>query len=160
MVRTFLYNPNGSLKKRSLALLGIGLLVSTAALSLILINTIRHSPKLADVENELAEIAPPPGAATTQHISIYKWTSGTVGNYYQSNLTYDQLRAYYDVELARHGWKFHKQVPLKDWGKDLGESQTLYCKGDRAVDIYWTGNAPQNYRYALNITWGWPEDCD
>ena len=138
MLRSFLYHQDGSLRKPRLVVLGSGLLISTTVLLLILIYDIRHSPRLADVENELAEIVPPPGAVATQHNSIYKWTFGTVGNYYQSNLTYDQLRAYYDVELARHGWKFHKKVPLKNWGKDLGESSTVYCKGDRDVDIYWT----------------------
>jgi len=41
----------------------------------------------------------------------------------------------------------------------LGESQTTYCKGNLAGDIYFTGNAQLGYRDALNITWGFG-DCD
>jgi hypothetical protein len=162
MLRGILYNADATLNKRNLLLIGGGLLALLMMLSLglfVVVRDIQRAPTLTEVENELAEIVPPPGATVTQHNSIYKWTYGNVGNYYRANLTYEQIRAYYDVELARHGWKFRKQIPLTSWGKDLGESQTFYCKGDRAVDIYFTGNAQLGYRYALNVDWGW-NDCD
>ena len=141
-------------------LLAFGIL----ALLIIILSTawgFRHGipPTKAQVENELAEIAPPSGAVIAQHVSVYRWTYGNVGNHYQANLSYDQIRAHYDVELARHGWKFRKHKPLTSWGKDLGESQTCYYKGNRGADIYFTGNAAVGYRYALNVTWG-SDYCD
>ena len=120
----------------------------------------RHIPPTrAQVESELAEIASPDGATFSSHNSDYRWTRGHIANYYQSNLTYDQIRAHYDSELARHGWTFRKHRPLTNWRKDLGESQTCYSKGNYEVDIYFTGNSGANYRYAVIVTWGM-DYCD
>jgi hypothetical protein len=139
---------------RDAVLLTLGILV----LVFIVLSTawrFRHIPPTkAQVENELAEIAAPPGAVLLSHVDAYKWTDGNVGNHYQSNLTYDQIRAHYDAELARHGWTFRKRVPLSSRGKDLGESQTCYQRGNQGVDIYFTGNSGVGYSYALNVTWG------
>jgi hypothetical protein len=117
----------------------------------------RHiPPSQAAVEKELNEIMPPSGATVTQHNVSNKWTQGVIGNYYRADLTYEQIRAHYDGEFARHGWKLKKQIPLTSWGNDLGESQTIYCRGNHAADIYFTGNARTQfgYRYALDISWG------
>jgi hypothetical protein len=117
----------------------------------------RHiPPRQADIEKELNEIMPPPGVTVSQHSVSNKWTQGVIGNYYRGDLTYDQIRAHYDAELARHGWKFKKQIPLTSWGKELGESQTIYCRGNHSADVYFTGNAQNRlgYRYALDISWG------
>ncbi len=140
-------------------LLAFGIVV----LLIIILSTawgFRHIPPTrGQIEKELAEILPPPGAVVTQHVDTYKWTYGNIGNCYQSNLTYEQVRAHYDVELARHGWTFRKKVPLTSWGKDLGESQTCYYKGNYGVDIYFTGESGAGYRYVLNVTWGM-DYCD
>jgi hypothetical protein len=117
----------------------------------------RHiPPSQAAVEKELNEILPPSGATVTQHNVSNKWTQGVIGNYYRSDLIYDQIRVHYDAELVRHGWKFKEQKALTNWGKDLGESQTIYCRGNHAADIYFTGNRQNElgFRYALDISWG------
>ena len=145
-----LKRPNTTL----LLALGIGLL------TFIIISTLwafrRVPPRQADIENELNQIASPAGATATQHNVINKWTHGNIGNYYRADLSYDQIRAHYDAELARHGWTFQKQVPLTSWGKDMGESQTFYCKGNHTADIYFTGREESRlgYRYALDVSWG------
>ena len=110
----------------------------------------------ASVEKELNEVVPPAGATVTQHNVSNKWTQGVIGNYYRSTLTYDQIRAHYDAELGRHGWKFKQKILLTNWDKDFDESQTIYCRGNHAADIYFTGNGPNrvSYRYALDISWG------
>jgi len=121
------------------------------------VRQIRRAPiTQAEAESELSQITSPPGATVVQHTVINKGTHGGVGNYYSADLTDEQIRAYYDAELARHGWKFNKQIPLTSWGKDMGESQAFYCKGDRSADLYFTGREEPELglRYALVISWG------
>jgi hypothetical protein len=133
-------------------LLGFGVLAMPSFVRQFL-----HAPATqAEAEADLNEIAAPSSATVMRHSVINKWTHGTVGNWYRSELTYEQIRAYYDLELAQHGWTFHKQVPLTSWGKDMGESQTFYCKGARSIDIYFTGREESRlgYRYSLVISWG------
>jgi hypothetical protein len=110
----------------------------------------------AQVERNLKEIMPPAGATVTQHNVSNKWTQGVIGNYYRVDLTHDQIRAHYDAELLRHGWKFKEQIPLTTWDKDYGESQAIYCRGNYAAGVYFTGNRQTElgFRYALDISWG------
>jgi hypothetical protein len=148
------------MKRRNAILLGAVIVIAFGFVAIVLmsfVRAVRHAPLTqAEVETELNQIAAPQGAAVTQHNVTNKWAHGNVGDYYRADLSYDQIRAHYDVELARHGWKFQKQVPLTSWGKDMGESQTFYCKGDRTADIYFTGREQSRlgYRYALDISWG------
>ncbi len=148
------------MKRRNAILLGAVIVIAFGFVAIVLalyVRAIRHAPVTqVEVETELNQIAAPQGAAVTQHNVINKWTHGNVGDYYRADLFYDQIRAHYDVELARHDWKFQKQVRLISWGKDMGESQAFYCKGDRTADIYFTGREQSRlrYRYALDMSWG------
>jgi hypothetical protein len=148
------------MKRRNAILLGAVIVIAFGFVAIVLasyLRAIRRAPVTqAEVETELNQIATPSGATVTQHSISNKWTQGVIGNYYRADLSYQQIRAHYDTELARRGWTFQKQVPLTSWGKDMGESQTFYCKGDHTADIYFTGREEPRlgYRYALDISWG------
>ena len=109
-----------------------------------------------EVDGYLREIIPPVGATVTQHNDSNKVTQGVIGNYYQADITYDQIRSHYDAELGRHGWKLKKEERLTTWDNDYGELQAIYCRGNYAADIYFTGNRKNElgFRYALDISWG------
>jgi hypothetical protein len=40
-----------------------------------------------------------------------------MSNSYQTDVTYDQVRAHYDKELAKHGWTFRSHEALTYWAK-------------------------------------------
>ena len=113
-----------------------------------------HTEK--ELEREFSEMKAPLGATSSQHNSIFKTHHGVVGDYYKSSLTYKEIRAHYDEELQKRGWRFKKEVVLKSWGEDRGEIQAIYCKGDESADIYFTGQEESTlgYRYAFNLSWG------
>src|SRR5882672_8639075 len=91
------------------------------------------------LEEELRTINPPSSAVRVQHHSIQKSLHGGVSDYYQSDLQYSEIRAYYDGELSRHGWKFQKESKLTSWGEERGELMAFYCKGPISAEIYYTG---------------------
>src|SRR5215813_14677852 len=49
------------------------------------------------LENELNAAPPPPSTIQVRHIDAFKGTDGNFANYYQSRLTYDEIRADYDL---------------------------------------------------------------
>ena len=110
----------------------------------------------AQLEKEFAELPIPPGVTVEHHSAIAKATHGTVESSYQGNLPYEQVRAHYDTELGRRGWVFRERHPLKTWGKDLEQSETIYCRGEQSAIIFWTGtlHAAVGFRYGLNFSWG------
>jgi len=146
------------LKNRHLFLIWAGVAVVVSICFLLVApkiyrNSLRAKAKL---ENELTQITPPPGATFVHHYYILKMTSGVVSDDYRGDLSYDQIRAHYDKELAAHGWSFRAKNSLTTWGKDLGKSETIYCRGNEAADIFWTGTEQtrQRVRFVLSLKWG------
>jgi hypothetical protein len=148
------------LTKRNLILICVGAGLCTLAyvvLSLGELRSYRNSLRTkVQLEKELAELPIPSGVTVGHHSSIAKSTSGLVGNSYEGNLTYEQVRAHYDRELAQRGWVFREQHPLTRWGENVGQSETIYCRGNQSANIFWTGNeqAAAGFRYGLDLGWG------
>jgi hypothetical protein len=85
-----------------------------------------------------------------------KGSHGVVSNIYQSDLSYELVRAHYEKELSERGWKFRSEDRLTSWGKDLGQTETVYCRGNQKAYIFWTGSdrTRENIRYTLGFSWG------
>src|SRR3989442_4331184 len=73
-----------------------------------------------DLESEFRAFQPLPQARSSWYNASHKSSQSLVSSHYQTNLTYSDIRAYYDVELAKHGWKFYEEEQMRDWGRDLG----------------------------------------
>jgi hypothetical protein len=114
------------------------------------------------LDRELADMPVPAQATKIRRVGSFKGTHGSVANYYATSLRYDEIRAYYDRELATRGWKLNGESKLQTWGKDLGESERIYCRDPLAVSIYFTGEneAAFGYRYAVDVNWRLVEECD
>jgi len=121
----------------------------------------RSSEMHQRLDRELSEIQNAPGTAQVQHVDAFRGSHGNVANYYKSSLSYDAIRAYYDEELKKRGWKFKQENKLETWGKDLGESLRIYCKNPLAADIYFTGKNQmvKGYTYSLSVSWRVVDEC-
>ncbi len=109
-----------------------------------------------EVERTLGIIIPPPGAIRKEHHTIYKSEHGNVVDYYKSDLAHKDIRAYYDKELARHGWVFKKESKLTSWGLDRGEIMAFYCKDRTSAEVYYTGQEASRlgYNFSVGLSWG------
>ena len=152
------------LTKRRLILICIG--VGLIGLFLVVISVgelrgYRDSLRTkAQLEHELAQLPAPSAATFIRHSVVTKGSHGVVSNLYRSDLSYEIVRAHYEKEFSQRGWKFRSVDRLTSWGKDLGETETIYCRGNQKAYIFWTGSnrTPENIRYTLGFSWGWG-DC-
>ena len=112
--------------------------------------------KLTEVEKEFQQIRPLPGATTTSDSGItFDPHHVTVGHLYQTNLTFSEIRAYYDAELAKHGWKFEKESNVNGPdGQYHGGKQVFYSKGEFTAFIHHVGEQTKyGYTYYFRVSW-------
>src|ERR1043165_3427782 len=114
-----------------------------------------------ELNSELSKSPDPANAVKVDYVDSFKGTSGAAANSYKTTMTDNEIRAYYDQEMQRRGWKLYGESKLTSWDKDLGESQRIYCKQPLAADIYFTGQneAEFGYTYSLSISWRVVDEC-
>jgi len=135
---------------------------STLALLAYLRNREKQSSSIRQqLTWELDNVQSPTEAVQVRRVDAFKGTHGNIANYYKTNLTYDELRNYYDGELERRGWKLRTEKKLTTWQKDLGESLRTYCKGPFAANVYFTGKneTALGFKYSLSVSWRLVEEC-
>ena len=100
-------------------------------IALVRLDFIKNGPKARlirdDLERELSLIEPLPQSVCRSHDSSSKPRQALVENSYTTEIGYDKIRAYYDVQLSKLGWQFHSEESLKDWGRDFGGRSVHYC---------------------------------
>jgi len=96
-----------------------------------------------------------PGSIPTELNQIYKTDRGKIG-FYNSEQSDDQIKSYYDKELARLGWKYIGEKKVEKFGKFSGGSQFLFCNGEVAATLFTTATdkAWLGYTYSLALNWG------
>jgi uncharacterized protein DUF6056 len=111
--------------------------------------------KQTALERQFDSITKLPGSVPTELNRIYKTERGKIG-FYQSDLSYDQIKSYYDNELARLGWKYVGEKKVEAFQRFSGGSQYLFCNGEIAATLFITGQdeARLGYTYSLALNWG------
>ena len=96
-----------------------------------------------------------PGSIPTGLNQIYKTDRGKIG-FYNTERSADQIKSYYDNELARLGWKYIGEKKVEKFGKFSGGSQYLFCNREIAATLFTTVNdeAWLGYTYSLALNWG------
>lgn len=123
------------------------------------VHEIKNEPKArqvqSDLESEFHAIQPLPQAKSSGYNASHKSSQSLVTSNYQTNLAYSDIRAYYDVELAKHGWTFYEEEQMKDWGRDLGGKSAHYCKAEYRAHLQYAGpQADYGWDFALGLSWG------
>ena len=111
--------------------------------------------KQAALERQFEMIQKLPGSVPTELNQIYKTDRGRIG-FYKSEQSPDQIKSYYDNELARLGWKYIGEKKVEKFGKLSGGSQYLFCNGEVAATLFTTATdeAWLGYTYSLALNWG------
>lgn len=82
-------------------------------------------------------------------------SAALVSESYKTDLSYSEIRTYYDHELARNGWAFKREEKIKDWGRDLGGKSAVYCKGTYRASLQYAGtDAHYGWDFAFSLSWG------
>jgi hypothetical protein len=104
--------------------------------------------------NEFNTIKPLPNSISSQYKATHKTTNALVSANYSTNLSYEEIRRYYDSELTSQGWQFKAERPVLDWGRDFGGKTIDYCKGSYEAEIQYFGE-DKSYggNYSLSLSW-------
>ena len=96
-----------------------------------------------------------PGSIPTELNQLYKTDRGKIG-FYKSELSPAQIKAYYDTELARLGWKYIGEKKVERFQRFTGGSQYLFCNGEVAATLFTTATDESwlGYTYSLALNWG------
>jgi shikimate kinase len=111
-------------------------------------------------EQEFFAIAPPPEAQKIKPTSSSVRTN-MITDMYAANLTYEELRAYYDKELAKHGWEFEREqaTAFGDiWNAERTGKEAFYNKGIYTATIKYAGPREAQeggYTYEFTVEWHW-----
>jgi len=109
----------------------------------------------AALERQFDAIPKLPGSVPTELNQIYKTDRGKIA-FYKTELNPDQIKSYYDNELAKLGWKYIGEKKVEAFQKFSGGSQYLYCNGEIAATLFTTAKdeAWLGYTYSLALNWG------
>src|SRR5438093_10111845 len=108
-----------------------------------------------ELDQEFSALAVPPGVVQVVRNGGHKPGRASIGAEYSVALTYDELRDFYDRELARNGWEFTYDEKLTDWGRDYGGYSACYRKRDQRAHLQYAGStANYGWTYAIDLTWG------
>ncbi len=118
-----------------------------------------HGPEakraMEALEGEASVVRPPHSATETRHSATHKPHSALVTSTYSTAMSYPELRSYYDVELAAHGWTFIREQSDRAWGNDLGGFSAYYRKGVYTATLQFAGvKANYGWTYAVGLGWG------
>ncbi|MEP7338778.1 MAG: hypothetical protein ABI977_13665 [Acidobacteriota bacterium] len=108
-----------------------------------------------DLEREFKLIRPLPQAGSCDYQASHKSSQAYVGSSYQTQSAYNEIRAHYDKELLKNGWKLQSEESTHNWGRDYGGWTANYCKGQYQASLHHPGNDPgTGWAYALDLSWG------
>ena len=100
------------------------------------------------VKSEFNQIQPLANAVpTSDNQDTVAANSATVGMLYQTNMSYNDVKEYYDVELARNGFKLQKE------SEAYGRKHALYSKGEFTAFIDYAGVTNPEYTYYFCVYW-------
>lgn len=111
--------------------------------------------KQAALEDQFDSIHILPGSIPAELNAIYKTQRGKAG-FYLIDLPPDQIRSYYETELARLGWKYIGTKDVEAFQRYSGGTQNLFCNGETAAVLFITAADQQRlgYTYSLALNWG------
>src|SRR5437763_190225 len=84
------------------------------------VNGPKADATLKDLENEFRHITPVPEATQLGFEFFHKINLGSVGANYRTDKSYKEIRAHYEDELKRNGWRFVKERKVTIWWRDYG----------------------------------------
>ena len=108
------------------------------------------------LEVEASVVNPPPHSHVSRS-ATHKTRSALVSYTYSTSteMSYPELRTYYDAQLVAHGWTFVREQSDRAWGKDLGGTSAYYRKGAYTARLQFAGaKANYDWTYSLDYSWG------
>jgi len=126
-------------------------------------NLIIRAPKAKLVEEQLGRefnlIRPFPRAVAIDSEKSSKDAQALVRTRYSTDATYEEIQAYYNTEFTSHGWRYTSERRLTNWGRDLGQRTSRYCRDQWSAELEYLGpNSQGKQEYDIALAW-YGGDC-
>jgi len=108
------------------------------------------------LKSEFEQIHALPESVAGPRQSMDKGRQGQIGTVYDSDQTADAIKAHYEAELSKRGWKFLKIEKVIYNGRDYGGQHVFYCKDIYTADLQFAGEQEQQFgwTYSFSLSWG------
>jgi hypothetical protein len=114
----------------------------------------------AAVDREISRVGAPPGATLKSAGSYHRPGNALATQQFAGALKFSEVRSFYEVVLSGMGWRFISESSLRDSGRDLGEKQLTYCKGEYIASVQYAGSRTHiGWDFALSITSAKGSEC-
>jgi hypothetical protein len=108
----------------------------------------------AKVEAMFRLVHPLAGARAQGYRSSQKVGQCVVSDTYSTEANWPEIRAHYDEELARSGWRLVDEEPVLEWNVDKGGRTRHYRNGPYHASLDYFGNRSDiGSTYGLYIKW-------
>lgn len=147
------------LQKKTIQIVVSVLLFLAVSIFIVSWDFIKNGAKAEQIKNELETefnlIEILPRSSLVSHDASSKPGIAIVGTSYSTDVNYQSIRAYYDVEMSKHGWEFHDEEQLGGGKGNFGGLTVHYCKREYTATLYYAGEkATSGWNYSLELTWG------
>ena len=137
------------------------LLLIAATISAVVFRSPDLSHQLAILEDTLNEVPPPLGTRLENAYDRPAIRSAYATRIYQSNLTFAEISAYYSAELLKRGWRIARDRELKDYWRNLGGRELVFCRNPYELTLATSGNrGGALLAYAYTALWNRDSICD
>jgi hypothetical protein len=101
------------------------------------------------LEKEFRAISPLHQAKLVEYEATHRVESALVTGKYETNLSYPEIRAHYETELTRQGWKLYEEV----YNLKTSEANLVrYCKGEYRANLGYGYAGADTYYF--DVSWG------
>ena len=111
---------------------------------------------LSYLKGEFGQIRPFPGAVAGHQRSMDKGRQGHVGADYTSAESFEAIKAHYNGELTKRGWKLLREEKVLYNNRDYGGLHVFFCKNNYTADLQFAGEQEQQFgwTYSFSLSWG------
>jgi hypothetical protein len=102
---------------------------------------------------ELTSLPVPPSAELIVEEKFVNWGRATASADFSTRSSWDDIRSFYRRELPKRGWKLAGTRIDRDWGRDYGAREEVYCRGGLEAELEWGGRNVKSRTYALTLVW-------
>lgn len=119
-----------------------------------------QEPAVSQIEKNLKQeydlITVMPDASLIDSTATHKTDLAIVGGYFNTKITFEEVREYYDKQLINKGWNFLKEnKKIIPYNGHKYEARVLYYrKGDYMARIENPGVNDKEDTFAFFVTWG------
>ena len=109
-----------------------------------------------ELDKEFGRITPALNSVPVNHESTYKAGTALVQTEYRTRVSFTKLRAHYESELERNGWRFHSERTIDHVGAQSNVEELVFCKESYVARLSYADHGSSDSIFWFALSWGLP----